>query len=196
MEPPMTYLRTFLPWIVYALIPSGSWRWGALAALVVAIALIVQQRRAGRTVDAVIVEIGSAVFFAALTVIAFADPHSGLHPYSAALANGTLALIAGISLAVRRPFTLGIAKQSTPREFWDLPVFVRINMIVTSVWTASFVLAAAALTLIAQAGGQLAATVLVQIAGLAAPIVFTNRYVAHVQAQAQAQPQPQPQAQH
>jgi hypothetical protein len=178
----MMYVRSFLPWIVYAVVPSGSWQWGALAALVVAIASIVVQTRAGRGADAVIIEIGSSVFFAALTVIAFADPDSGLHPYSAALANGTLALIAGISLAIRMPFTLGIAKQSTPREFWDLPEFLKINMIITSVWAASFVVSAIAAALIAHAGGNVAAIVTVQIAGLVVPIVFTNRYVAHVKA--------------
>jgi hypothetical protein len=182
----MMYVRTFLPWIVYAVIPSGSWQWGALAALVVAIASIVVQTRAGRGADAVIIEIGSSVFFAVLTVIAFADPDSGLHPYSAGLANATLAIIAGISLLIRRPFTLGIAKQTTPREFWDLPEFLRVNMVITSVWTASFVVAAIAAALIAHAGsGHLAAIVTVQIAGLVVPMVFTNRYVAHVQAKAQ-----------
>jgi hypothetical protein len=68
------------------------------------------------------------------------------------LANGTLALISLISLAIRRPFTLGIAKQTTPREFWDLPEFLKVNMIITSVWAASFVVAATVLTLIAHAG--------------------------------------------
>ena len=183
----MMYVRTFLPWIVYGVVPSGSWQWGALAALVVAIASIVVQARAGRGADAVIIEIGSTVFFAALTVIAFADPNTGLHPYSAALANGTLALIALISLAIHRPFTLGIAKQTTPPEFWDLPEFLKVNVIITSVWTASFIVAAAVLTLIAHSGpGHVAATVAVQIAGLVVPMVFTNRYVAHVEAKVKA----------
>jgi hypothetical protein len=183
----MMYVRTFLPWIVYGVVPSGSWQWGALAALVIAIASIVVQTRAGRGADAMIIEIGSAVFFLALTVIAFADPDTGLHSYSAALANGTLALISLISLAIRRPFTLGIAKQTTPREFWDLPEFLKVNMIITSVWAASFVVAAVVLTLIAHAGpDHVAATVTVQIAGLVVPMVFTVRYVAHVEAKVKA----------
>jgi hypothetical protein len=177
----MAYLRTFLPWIVFALVPSGSWQWGALAALAVAVALVLQQRLAGRTADAMIIEIGSAVFFTALAVLAFADPHSGLHPYTAALSNGTLALIAAASLAIRRPFTLGIAKQSTPREYWDLPQFIRINMIITSVWTASFAVSAIVIALTA-AHGDRAAAVVVQIAGLVVPMVFTVRYVARVRA--------------
>jgi hypothetical protein len=183
----MTYVRSFLPWIVYyALITFADWKWGALAALVVALVLIATQVRAGRGADAVIIEIGSSVFFAVLTVIAFADPHSGLHSYSGALANGTLALISLVSLAVRRPFTLGIAKQTTPREYWDLPAFVRVNTVITSAWTVSFAVAAVVLVLVAAvAHGDVAATVVVQIAALVIPIVFTRRYVSHVQARAQ-----------
>ena len=183
----MTYVRAFLPWIVYAIVPSGSWKWGAPAALVVALFLIVQQRRAGHSADAVIIETGSAVFFAALTVVAFADPHSGLHPYSAGLANSMLALVALASMAVRRPFTLGIAKQTAPREYWDTPEFLRVNMVITSAWTAAFAVAAAVLLLIAHSGpGHLAAIVAVQVAGIVVPVIFTNRYVAHVQKRIQA----------
>jgi hypothetical protein len=132
-----------------------------------------------------IIEIGSAVFFTALAILAFADPHSGLHHYSAALANGTLALMALISLAIHRPFTLGIAKQSTPREYWDMPAFIRVNVVITAVWTTSFVVTAVVIAFIA-GQGQVVAVVIVQIAGLVAPMIFTNRYVAHVQAQAEA----------
>jgi hypothetical protein len=181
----MMYLRAFLPWIVYAVVPSGSWQWGALAAFVVAAGLIVMQRRAGRPADAVIIETGSAVFFAALAVVAFADPHSGLHPYSASLANGMLAIVALISLTARKPFTLGIAKQSTPREYWDQPAFLRVNMIITSVWAASFTVTATAVALIAHAGdGNRTATLIAQVAGIVVPMAFTRRYVAYVQAKA------------
>ncbi|MFJ3309386.1 hypothetical protein ACIPSA_41350 [Streptomyces sp. NPDC086549] len=181
----MSYLRTFLPWIVFAVLPSGDWQWAALAALVVAVALIAQQVRAGTEFDALIIELGSAVFFAALAVIAFADPHSGVHDYSAALSSGTLAVIAGTSLAIRRPFTLGIAKRTTPQEVWNLKPFIRTNVVITAVWTAAFTLTAAVLALVAHAGNAHSTpATLVQIAGFAVPMVFTVRYVAHVQAKA------------
>ncbi|MGV4985535.1 hypothetical protein ACVB8X_25320 [Streptomyces sp. NRAIS4] len=183
----MSYLRTFLPWIVFALVPSGDWQWGALAALVVAVGITAQQRRAGAGFDALVIEAGSAAFFAVLAAIAFADPHSGVHDYSAALSSGTLAVIAGLSLAVGRPFTLGIAKRTTPREYWDLKPFVRVNVVITAVWTAAFVVTAVALAVLAHSGNAHAtpATV-VQIAGFVVPMVFTVRYVAHVQAKARA----------
>lgn len=181
----MSYLRTFLPWIVFAVLPSGNWQWAALAALVVAVALIAQQVRAGTGFDALIIELGSAVFFAVLAVIAFADPHSGVHDYSAALSSGTLAVIAGVSLAIGRPFTLGIAKRTTPPEVWNLKPFIRTNVVITAVWTAAFVLTAVVLALVAHAGDAHSTTAtVIQIAGFVVPMVFTIRYVAHIQAKA------------
>ncbi|MBL1081980.1 hypothetical protein JK359_08275 [Streptomyces actinomycinicus] len=184
----MSYLRTFLPWIVFAVFPSGDWQWGALAALAVSVALIAREKRSGTGFDALVIETGSAVFFAVLAAVAFADPHSGVHDYSAALSSGTLAVIAGLSLAAGRPFTLGIAKRTTPRELWSLKPFVRTNVIITGVWTTAFALTAGALAVAAHAGhGHSTAATLIQVAGFVLPMVFTVRYVAHVQAKA-AQP--------
>ncbi|MGO4457468.1 hypothetical protein AB4039_09145 [Streptomyces sp. M-16] len=181
----MSYVRTFLPWIVFAVFPSAQWQWGALAGLVAAVAVTLQQRRAGAGFDALIIEIGSAVFFAALTGIAFADPDSGAHAYSAALSSATLALIAGGSLLVGKPFTLGIAKRTTPREIWGLKPFVRINTVITGVWTAAFAVTAGALAALAHAGqGHSASATLVQAAGFVVPMLFTVRYVAAAQAKA------------
>ncbi|KOV66210.1 hypothetical protein ADK64_11545 [Streptomyces sp. MMG1121] len=183
----MSYLRTFLPWIVFAAVPSGDWQWGSLAALAVAVVLIAQQRRAGAGFDALVIEAGSAVFFAVLAAIAFTDPHSGVHDYSAALSSGTLAVIAAASLAVGRPFTLGIAKRTTPREYWTMKPFVRTNVIITAVWTAAFAVTAVALAVLDHAGhAHTMPATLVQIAGFVVPMVFTVRYVAHVQAKARA----------
>ncbi|GHE00439.1 hypothetical protein [Streptomyces alanosinicus] len=183
----MSYLRTFLPWIVFAVIPSGDWQWGALAALMLAIGVIAQQLRAGAGPDALVIEAGSAVFFAVLAAIAFADPHSGVHDYSAALSSGILAVIAGLSLAVGRPFTLGIAKRTTPREYWTMKPFIRVNVVLTAVWTAAFAVTAVVLTVLDHAGhAHTTPATVVQIAGFAVPMAFTVRYVAHVQAKARA----------
>ncbi|MBP0454489.1 hypothetical protein J5Y04_33910 [Kitasatospora sp. RG8] len=181
----MSYVRTFLPWIVFAVLPSGQWQWASLAALVVAVALIAQQRRAGAGFDALIIELGSAAYFAALAAVAFADPQSGVHDYSAALSSATLTLIAGVSLLIGKPFTLGIAKRTTPQEAWGLKPFIRTNVVITAVWTAAFAATAAVLAAFAHAGqGHSTAATLTQVAGFALPMVFTVRYVAAVQAKA------------
>ncbi|MFX0578567.1 hypothetical protein [Nocardia nepalensis] len=178
----MSYLRAFAPWIVFAVIPSQYWQWAALAAFGVSVLGIAQQVRAGQRIEAMAIDIGSVVFFAALAVIAFVDPDSALHPYTPALSSGVLALIAGASLLVRVPFTLPIAKQTTPRELWDHPVFIRTSYVITSVWTASFVVGCVALTALAHSSSGGRTTV--QVLAFALPVIFTIRYVAHIQAKA------------
>ncbi|MFJ9455945.1 hypothetical protein ACIRST_12780 [Kitasatospora sp. NPDC101447] len=183
----MSYVRSFLPWIVFAVLPSAQWQWAALAGLAVAVALIAQQRKSGAGFDALIIELGSAAYFAALAAVAFADHDSAVHDYSAALSSGTLALIAAVSLLIGKPFTLGIAKRTTPREVWGLKPFVRTNTVITAVWAAAFVATAAVLAVMAHAGqGHSTAATVVQAAGFALPMVFTTRYVAAVQAKAGA----------
>lgn len=178
----MAYLLAFAPWLVFAVIPSGAWAWGAVIALVLALAGIVRQTRGGLPLDAQIIALGTAVYFAALAALAFAEPHSKLHDYTAAMASGALALISVISIAVRKPFTLGIAKQDTPREYWDNPIFLRVNYVITGVWTASFVAGAVALAGLAHS--SVTVRTVVQVAAFVIPMVFTVRYVGRVKARA------------
>jgi hypothetical protein len=180
----VSYLRAFLPWIVFAVIPGSQWQWAALIAVVISAVGIARQTAAGLPLDAQIIELGSAAYFAALAALAFTDPHTALHAYTASLASGALGLIGLVSLALRKPFTLGVAKQSTPRELWDHPVFVRVNVVITSVWTASFVVGCAALAVLAHS--SVLARSIVQTAAFAVPLVFTLRYVASAQAKARA----------
>jgi hypothetical protein len=180
----VSYLLAFAPWLVFAVIPSGAWAWGAVLALAVSLVGIVRQTRGGLPLDAQIIAIGSAVYFAALAALAFAEPHTKLHGYTPAMASGALALIGLASLAARKPFTLGIAKQDTPREYWDNPIFLRVNDVITGVWTASFVIGAVVLSVMAHSSVALRTTV--QVAAFVVPMVFTVRYVATVKARAEA----------
>jgi hypothetical protein len=183
----VSYLRTFAPWILYAIIAgdsAGSKRWGALVALAMTVLVVVRQRMRGEQFDALIIEIGSGVFFAGLVLLAFVAPESVLLGYSTALSSAALAVIAWGSLAIRHPFTLGIAKQSTPAELWDQPGFVRVNVIITLVWAASFTLGAVLLAVIVHAGGGVLPRTVAQVAAFAIPMVFTVRYAAAVRRRA------------
>ncbi|WP_330254382.1 hypothetical protein OG874_07470 [Nocardia sp. NBC_00565] len=184
----MSYLRAFAPWIVFAVVPSQYWQWAALAALAVSVVGIVHQVRAGQPVSAMAIDLGSGIFFAALTVLAFVDPDSALHPYTPALSSGMLTLIAVGSLAVRIPFTLPIAKQTTPKELWDHPVFIRTSYVITSAWTASFAIGCVALTLLAHSSSGVRTTV--QVLAFVLPVLFTIRYVAYIQGKANSLNEP------
>ena len=180
----MSYLRTSAPWIAFSVVPSSDWQWGALLALGISAFEIIRQIRSGLPLDAQIIEIGSAAFFAAVAVLAFADPHSALRAYTDCLASGALGLIAGVSLAMRKPFTLGIARQSVPREHWDSPLFLRTNMIITAVWAASFIIGCALLAFLVRS--SVLVLTIVQVAAFVIPLVFTLRYVARVRARGRA----------
>jgi hypothetical protein len=184
-EHAMSYLRAFAPWIAFAIIPSGYWEWAALFALAVSLAGLISQVRAGRPAGAQIIEIGSAVFFAGITGLAFADPKTALHPYVPCLASGVLGLIACVSLVIGKPFTLGIARQSVSREVWDHPLFLRVNVIITSVWAASFVIGCVVLGFLAHS--PVAARAAVQVAAFVIPLVFTIRYAARARERGRAE---------
>jgi hypothetical protein len=178
----MNYLRGFIPWIAFAVISSWGWQWGALAALLIGLFLLRKQHRTGMGYDALILETSTVIYFLVLTVLAFADPTSPLRPYSGVLSFAWLALTAWGTLAVRRPFTLGIAKLSAPQQFWNTPQFMHINVVLTTVWAAAFTLTAAAVAICDVAhAGTIAATVC-QVIGFVIPAVFTARYPKIVQA--------------
>ncbi|MFD7534223.1 hypothetical protein [Streptomyces sp. NPDC059819] len=172
----MSYLRGFIPWIVFAVVGSAHWQWGALAALVAGGYLFAMDRKRGLSADALILEQSTIAFFTVLSVVAFAAPDSGLRDYGGALATGWLALTAWATLAVRKPFTTGIAKRQAPPEVWANPVFLRINVVLTAVWALAFTLTATALAVIDAESLGSTASIAVQVAGFAVPAVITAQY--------------------
>jgi hypothetical protein len=182
----MNYLRGFVPWIAFAAVSAFGWQWGALVGLVLSLWLTVQSRKAGATADSLILERGTAVYFAALTALAFAAPGSGLRHWTGALSLGWLAAVSWTTLAVRRPFTLGIAKRRTPQEIWHNPVFLRVNVVLTTAWAASFTVTAGALAAVSAAHLGSAVSIPVQVAGFVLPALFTSRYPERVRARAAA----------
>jgi hypothetical protein len=176
----LSYLRSFAPWLVFAAASALDWRFAALAGLVTAVATTLYARRR-QPLDALLLDLGAAVFFAVLAVVGFADAHSPVAGWADTLSLAWLAVIAWASLAVRRPFTLGIARQSAPREMWNSPVFYRVNVAITAVWAATFtaIAVATAVVRLTDAGTIVAVAV---YAGYLVPIVFTRRYPALVRA--------------
>jgi hypothetical protein len=172
----MYYLRGFVPWIAFAAVSSVDWRWGALAGLALGIYLLVQDRRSGIAADALILEFSTIAWFAALTAFSLARPGSPLEDWTDALSLGWLAATAWAGLAVRRPFTLGIARRRAPEQVWQSPVFLRINVVLSAAWAASFTATAALLALGHAADLGSTVSVPLQILGFAAPAAFTARY--------------------
>ncbi|MFD8325263.1 hypothetical protein [Streptomyces lydicus] len=183
----MNYLRAFIPWLVFAGVSSAGWQWGALAGLVASVVLLVADRAAGLAVDYRLLEYGTIVFFAALTALAFARPDSVLQLYGSALSMGWLALIAWASIAVGRPFTMGIARRMAPPEVWETPLFRRINVVLTAAWALSFTLCAIAQAVASAYAVNVIFSILIQVAGFVLPVRFTASYPERARARFMAQ---------
>ncbi|MFI0258861.1 hypothetical protein ACH4OW_07455 [Streptomyces sp. NPDC017056] len=172
----MNYLRGFIPWIAYGSLSWAVWQWGALAGLLLGCVLLYADRADGLSPSARILDYGSLVFFAGITVLAFLSPDSGLRAYDGALSSGWLALITLGSTVARRPFTLAIARRKAPPEVWGTPVFLRINYVLSAVWGASFALAAAGQVLVTAYGLGLSALIAIHVSVFVIPWRFTAGY--------------------
>ncbi|GAB3964920.1 hypothetical protein GCM10029978_026500 [Actinoallomurus acanthiterrae] len=184
----LSYLRTFLPWIAFAVIstPRDS-RYGALVGAVLALVLLASERRKGRPWDALIIEVTSMAFFGALAIAAFAVAKAPLGAYGSAVSDAWLALVAWGSLAIRRPFTLGIARTMTPPEIHGSPIFYRVNAVITAVWALSFTAMAIVLAVLVDvAPHSTGLSIAVKVAGFVLPALFTARYPETVRARQNA----------
>ena len=134
----------FAPWVMlsvvegpHRLVLAAALAFGLAAATTVIGALLGQRPK--------ILDIVGLIFFAALMTLAtVADSGTSawLGNWAAELSNVAIAVIAGVSLAARRPFTIQYARESTPREYWTSPLFLRINYVITAVWAVVFALIA------------------------------------------------------
>ncbi|MFI0810402.1 hypothetical protein [Streptomyces echinatus] len=131
---------SFAPWIIFGVVASPStWEYAALAALVASIVLSGQDLLHGRLR---VLDITGIVFFAVLSVLALALERAQLdwlEQYAQVISNGLVAVVALGSLFTD-PFTAQYAREQTPREVWDSPVFRHINRVLTAGWGAVFAL--------------------------------------------------------
>jgi len=183
----MGYLRGFIPWIVSGVVSSFDWRWGAAGGLASGLLLLLQDRRRGVGLDALVLEISTVVYFVVIGAVAVARPDSALADHTGVVSFGWLAATAWGSLAIRRPFTLGIARRQTPREYWDMPEFIRVNNHITSAWGAGFTFIGVSLAVCDAVNAPAWVGIAAHVAGLVGPAVFTKVYPARAQARLPAQ---------
>jgi hypothetical protein len=131
----------FVPWIVYwSLSGAGLRRAAVLVALAAGIGLCARQawHRRLRPLEAT-----ATVFFAAHALVTVGLGSSFFETYAVLLAPVALATMAWGTLLAGTPFTLVYAREDWPREYWDAPLFRRINTLLTSMWAVVFTVNAA-----------------------------------------------------
>lgn len=119
-------------WIVYGALSShGHWIGAALGALAVAIAIVGHEysRDALKIMDCTTV----GFFTVALATTIVAGPWL-FKNYNIFLPWTVFAVVAWTTLLIGFPFTIQYAREQAPREVWDHPLFMRLNVILTVAW--------------------------------------------------------------
>ena len=126
----------FVPWILYwVLAGMGNTTAAILWGLGISLA-INGYRFAARKVR--ILDAVSLVFLAVAAFVTLVLHSDFMVFYSGVLSDTTLALMAWGSLLAGNPFTYDYAKEDWDQAFWDNPIFIQTNQIITAVWGVIF----------------------------------------------------------
>ncbi len=172
----MTLILGFAPFILFAMLSRLSADlalWAAFAA-----AFVVTIRDFVESPSLRLLDIGSLAVFGLLAVgRGFIAPDMALVTVRA-LAELALFLLLAASLVRRKPFSIEYA-HATAQERAQ-PLFLRVNMAVSAVWTAAFAaMAAMDLLLVFVNTLPLWPAIAVSVLGFGAAITFTLRYPAY-----------------
>ncbi|MGW5687245.1 hypothetical protein [Nonomuraea sp. NPDC003754] len=136
------------PWIIFSvLVGPGRFESAVMLALAASLFLIVAARIARPGSSWKLLEVATVLFFAVTAMVGGAaseDTRRWLETYAGEMSNIALTLIAFGSMAARRPFTLQYAREKVDRAYWNSPVFLRTNYVITGVWGLAFLVAAIA----------------------------------------------------
>ena len=128
-------LLSFAPWIAFLVIARDTVarvEIGLVAALVASVVMAVLKLHRG-----IIMWVG-LVFFSAATIAVLGFHNMWTVRHLGVMANGALALGSWITLLIGRPFTLEYARAHTDPAKWHDPLFIRVNVLLTTVWAAVF----------------------------------------------------------
>ena len=134
------------PWIVMSLLSGpGRFEESVSTALGLSILFIYLRQRRGGSLKPL--EVFEVAYFGTLAVIGLLASDSlitWLEKWSGEMSSLALVAFTFGSLLVGNPFTLPYAKETTPQEYWDSPVFLRVNRVITFGWAMAFTASAVA----------------------------------------------------
>jgi hypothetical protein len=128
------------PWVLMGVV-SGPGRFEEAASAALGLALLTLWVGSRRGVPVHLLEVFTVGYFGVLAVLGLVASDATidwLELWAGELSNIALAAFAIVTLLIRKPFTLAYAKDTTPREHWDDPLFLRINYVISAVWAGAF----------------------------------------------------------
>lgn len=133
------------PWVLMGVV-SGPGRFEEAASAALGLALLTLWVGSRRGVPVHLLEVFTVVYFGVLAILGLVASDATIDwvaLWAGELSSIALATFALVTLLIRKPFTLAYAKDSSPREHWDDPLFLRINYMISGVWAGAFVVSAA-----------------------------------------------------
>ena len=124
-------LLVFSPWLSFLFIARDSLfrlKLGLVVALVLSVAMGITRLHRG-----VILWAGLLFFtYATVAVALFNNMWTAQH--MGIMANGVLATSTWLTIVLKKPFSLDYAREHTAPSLWGSPLFIRTNVVITSVW--------------------------------------------------------------
>lgn len=134
------------PWALLSIL-SGPGRFEVAVIAALGLSMLTLLLGLSRRIKVHALEVFGAMFFAGLAIVGLFATTSEirfLELWAGELTNISLAAFAWVTLLIRKPFTLAYAKDTTPAEYWDSPLFKKINDVITAAWAGAFTFSAAA----------------------------------------------------
>jgi hypothetical protein len=132
------------PWVLFSVLSSpGQFEVAVCSALGLSLLTMWIGSRRGIAVYAL--DVLGVTFFAILAVVGLVASRSVitfLELWAGEMTNIVLAVFVIATIVIRKPFTLAYAKRQAPEEFWDTPLFRRINYMISGVWAGAFAFSA------------------------------------------------------
>lgn len=158
----------------------GRFEESVSAALGIALLVIFASWRLGSSIK--LMEWFDVAFFVVMCIIgvvASAAVITWLELWAGELVNLALVVFALGSILIRRPFTLEYAREQVSEEFWDNPLFIRTNYVITWAWAAAFGVSAVAGAIgdaVLKDAGNFWTGWIIQIGAIVFAISFTQFY--------------------
>ncbi len=125
-------IRSFIPWILFFILfghSQGSIEIASIVALISHIVLNMQNIKRGFVLD-----IGGLIFFAAYALNVFVIQYPIITNNGYLLSGLAIALIAWVSLFIKKPFSLQYAQLTVPAETRKSVLFLFVNYVITLIW--------------------------------------------------------------
>ena len=133
-------LAGLAPWIVMSILSGpGRFELSVLVALALSVTFVVAGHR--RHSRYKLMEVFDLIFFAGFALIGIlASPAqiTWMETWAGEITNIVLTVFVLFTIVIRKPFTIEYAREQTPKEYWDTPMFIRINYQITWMWFAAF----------------------------------------------------------